>query len=420
MSPATRSVDSLVVDNLVIGGGPAGAMTALRLAAAGREVLLLEKERSAHHKVCGEFLSPEAVEYLRQAGVDPLALGAVPIHFLRLAAKNRLRETALPFGALSLSRCVLDAALLARAEDAGCIVRRGAGVERLLRTDDGWTVELADGTAQRARAVFLATGKHDLRGWNRPPGVQGDLVGFKLHWRLAPAEAAALRGFIDLVLFRGGYGGLSLVEGDAANLCLVVRRSHLRKIGSWRELLSALRAQNQHIARRLAGAESMWDRPLAISSIPYGYLARRDCGPWCVGDQAAVIPSFTGDGMAIALHSGALAAEMRMAGASPDQYHHLLRSQLQAGISLATVLSLAMTSFAGRELATLSLAAVPGAMRWIAASTRIPAGALLRAPRADILLKDGSKSAYCSPIPNSTIVQGAAAAGNERTGWASE
>ena len=54
------------VDNLVIGGGLAGSMVAIRLASAGRSVTLLEKERSANHKVCGEFLSPEAVDYLRQ------------------------------------------------------------------------------------------------------------------------------------------------------------------------------------------------------------------------------------------------------------------------------------------------------------------------------------------------------------------
>src|ERR1700692_3316443 len=100
------------VDNLVIGGGLAGGMAALRLGRAGRDVMLVEKERTAHHKVCGEFLSPEAVEYLRQAGVDPVRFGAVPIEHLRLSVGSRGMEAPLPFRALSLSRCVLDAALL--------------------------------------------------------------------------------------------------------------------------------------------------------------------------------------------------------------------------------------------------------------------------------------------------------------------
>src|SRR3954470_16944716 len=177
MSGATR-------DNLVIGGGLAGATTALRLAAAGRDVILLEKERAAHHKVCGEFLSPEAVEYLRQAGVDPVRLGAVAVTRLRFAAGEKLVETELPFRALSISRCVLDEALLERAADAGCEVRRGFTVQGLFQDAEGWIAQLSDGTTHRARNVFLATGKHDVHGWSRPPGRQNDLVGFKMHWRL--------------------------------------------------------------------------------------------------------------------------------------------------------------------------------------------------------------------------------------------
>ncbi len=72
------------VEHVVIGGGLAGAMAALRLASAGRDVLLLEKEQEAHHKVCGEFLSREAIHYLQQAGIEPLHLGAHTIQRVRL------------------------------------------------------------------------------------------------------------------------------------------------------------------------------------------------------------------------------------------------------------------------------------------------------------------------------------------------
>jgi menaquinone-9 beta-reductase len=371
------AIGNNLVDNLVIGGGLAGGMAALRLARAGRDVLLVEKERTAHHKVCGEFLSPEAVDYLCQAGVDPLRLGAVSIEHLRLSVGSRVLETPLPFRALSLSRCVLDAALLARAAEEGCIVRQGVAAERLARDGDSWTAAWADGTVHGARTVFLATGKHDLRGWSRPAGVQSDLVGFKLHWRLNAVETQALRGFMDLFLFSGGYGGLALVENDAANLCLVVRRSRLRKLGGWPEVLASLLEENAHIDRRLAGARALWERPLAISSIPYGYMSYRRSGVWCVGDQAAVIPSFTGDGMAIALHSGALAAEIYLDGRSADQYHRMLRSQVRKGMLVATWLSRAMVCTAGLKLAPFALGVLPKAIGWIAESTRIPHDALL-------------------------------------------
>ena len=185
------------------------------------------------------------------------------------------------------------------------------------------------------------------------------------------------RGTMDLFLFASGYGGLCLVEGDTANLCLVVRRSRLRDLGGWPELLKALLDENRHIRLRLAGGTPLWERPLAVSSIPYGHLSGASCGLWCVGDQAAVIPSFTGDGMAIALHSGALGAEMYTAGKSPAQYHETLGAQLGRGMSLATLLSRLMVSSAGRRLAPIALAVVPGAMSWIARSTRIPEAAVL-------------------------------------------
>ena len=394
-------------ENLVIGGGLAGAMTALRLAAAGRDVVLVEKERGAHHKVCGEFLSPEAIGYLREVGVDAEGLGAAPIDRLRISAGRSVVETRLPFVAVSLSRRVLDAALLERAREAGCEVRLGVGVRKLLggegswssilapehrgekdsgrredgaRGTDGWRAELADGAVLRARDVFLATGKHDLRGWNRPAGRHGDLVGFKMHWRLSAAQTAALRGFMELFLFEGGYGGLSLVEGDAANLCLVVRRARLRVLGGWRELLENLRRENALIAERLAGAGPAWGRPLGVSSIPYGYLCQDAEGVWPVGDQVAVIPSFTGDGMAIALHSGAMAAEMYLAGKSAGEYLVVLKAHLTGSMRVATTLSRAMVSRAGWRLAPGVIPFIGRPIGWIARSTRIQAKALEELP----------------------------------------
>jgi len=376
---------------MVIGGGLAGSMAALRLAAAGRSTLLIEKEKSAHHKVCGEFLSPEAVGYLRQAGINPIALGAAPINQLRLSVGNHTVETRLPFTALSLSRHLLDEALLKHAADEGCVVRRGLAVDKL--TNEGaspagasWIAQLSNGESIEARSVFLATGKHDLRGWPRweptARGLQSDLVGFKLHWRLAPAQTAALRYVMDLYLFRGGYGGLSLVEQDIANLCLVVRKPVLRKLGGWPELLSSILAENPLIRACLGSAQPLWDRPLAVSSIPYGLLGSPFSlrNLWPLGDQIAVIPSFTGDGMSIALHSAALSVEMHLAGAAPADYERKLVGQLSRGMKLATALSRAVVHTLPRHAAPRVLSLFPQAMSWIAAATRIPATAIVAHP----------------------------------------
>ncbi|MGA2889413.1 MAG: FAD-dependent oxidoreductase [Terracidiphilus sp.] len=366
------------VDHLVIGGGLAGSMVAIRLAAAGRRVTLFERERAAHHKVCGEFLSPEAVEYVRQAGVEPLDLGAATIRFLRLSSKRRVVEAALPFTALSLSRYALDESLLSRAAESGCNVERGVFVEKLAMHGQMAIAQLRGGESLSARTVFLASGKHDLRGWERSAGNQADFIGFKLHWQLTVAQTESLRELMEIFLFPGGYGGLSLVEGDAANLCLVVRRAVLRKKAGWTGLLTGILDENRLLRQRLHGAKALWERPLAISPIPYGYLAAGSSILWRVGDQAAVIPSFTGDGMSIALHSAALAARMYLAGESVDEYHRALGAQLSRGMSVATWVSRAMVTTAGRELTPFALSLFPNAMQWIAASTRIPGQAIVK------------------------------------------
>ena len=85
--------------------------------------------------------------------------------------------------------------------------------------------------------------------------------------------------------------------------------------------------------------------------------------------------------MAIALHSAALAAEMCLAGATPDLFMHRLNHQLRPGMSIATLISRAIVSTTGRSLAPFALSLFPRATPWIAASTRIPKLARLPNPQ---------------------------------------
>ena len=88
----------------------------------------------------------------------------------------------------------------------------------------------------------------------------------------------------------------------------------------------------------LHNATPCWPKPLAISPIPYGHLGGPADGMWRVGDQVAVIPSFTGDGMSIALHSAVLAAEMYLDGKSADDYvRRLVQTSFAAGCALRRV-----------------------------------------------------------------------------------
>jgi flavin-dependent dehydrogenase len=292
-------------DVMIIGGGLAGSAAAIVLARAGREVVLIERESQPQHKVCGEFLSQEALTYLRSLGINVEGLGGVAIRSVRLAGGAGESEAVLPFKAMSLTRRRLDEELLRMAESVGVKVLRGCRVNGVERSGEGWMARLADAPTVSSAAAFLATGKHDLHARARPKGKQPDLVAFKMYWRLMPQQMAALDGHVELMLYRGGYAGLQPVEEGAANLCCLVERTELQRTGGrWEGLLAAMQRDCGLLRERLQGAMPLLEKPLAISAIPYGYVREASDGLWALGDQAAVIPSFTGDGMSIALHSG--------------------------------------------------------------------------------------------------------------------
>jgi flavin-dependent dehydrogenase len=367
-------------DALIVGGGLAGGALAVALAEAGRSVVLLEREAGPHDKVCGEFLSREAILYLRALRLDPLALGACRIHSVRLSGGSGVATVRLPFPALSLSRRALDDALLRRATEAGAEVRLGARVQSLDPDGGEWRARLSGGDEVAGKAGFLATGKHDLRGRPRPAGQQRDLIGFKMHLRLSPAQAAQLAGHVELTLFRGGYAGLEPVEGGLANLCLLVRRSRYAALGQqWEALLAAMGADCALLDGRLEGALPCWDRPLAISSIPYGYVRRTGEGLWRLGDQAAVIPSFAGDGMSIALHSARLAARYYLNGEPVGAYQRRMARDVGTAVRCATLLSQLSVHGPGRMLIGWGASRLPNIMSSVAAMTRVPPGALRRA-----------------------------------------
>ena len=230
---------------------------------------LIERELVPRHKICGEFLSGEALEDLRALGIDVASLGAVRIDSVRLAAAGRAAEAPLPFPAASLTRKSLDTALIAEAVAAGVRVERGRSVQALDRTtSNAWQATLDDGTTREAATVFLATGKHDLRGHTRPEDPER-WVAFKMYFRLTHAQAAELAHTSELMLYPGGYGGIQPVEGGIANLCWVVQQRHLARAGyRWekfsREDAAGLSTSRDE-ARRCGAAAFEADRDHAYS-----------------------------------------------------------------------------------------------------------------------------------------------------------
>jgi len=358
---------------LVLGGGVAGCAAAIALARKGKRVTMIEREPTPRHKVCGEFLSGEALEDLHLLGIDVASLGAVPIDHVRLAAARRAAEAPLPFAAASLTRKALDTALIAAAVDAGVQVECGRSVQALARTEDKkWQVTLDDGTTREAPTAFLATGKHDLRGHGRPKDPQR-WIAFKMYYRLSAAQTAELNGASELMLYPGGYGGIQPVEDGIANLCCVVQHKHLPSgAHRWENFLAKMQKDCPHLAMRLEGAEPLLAKPIAITHIPYGFIRREtQDGLYCIGDQAAVIPSFTGDGISLALHTARVAVGAYVAGEPAPVFQPRLRKALTTQMRMAEIAADSMNNSFARAVLPFCLRVWPGVMRVTAKLTRV-------------------------------------------------
>jgi flavin-dependent dehydrogenase len=194
-----------------------------------------------------------------------------------------------------------------------------------------------------------------------------------MYFRLAPAQTAELERASELMLYPGGYGGIQPVEGGIANFCCVVQQRHLARAGDrWDNLLAKMQQDCPHLAMRLAGAEPLLAKPIAITHIPYGYIRRTtESGLYCIGDQAAVIPSFTGDGISIALHTARCAVAACLAAEPAPLFQAKLRSALLAQMRLAEFAAGGLNNSFARAALPFCLRVWPGVMRVTATLTRV-------------------------------------------------
>ena len=282
------------------------------LGRGGLAAELFERSSGPRDVVCGGFLGWDALAALERLGIDPWALGARPIERLRLVSAERTVEAALPRLAAGLSRRTLDEALIHAAARAGAAVARGVMVRA---AEASGSVRLDSGEIIAAAALLLATGKHELRGLERPKEIVAadPVVGFRTALPPSTALEQALGGAIELHLFDGGYAGLLLQEDGSTNLCVSVARGRLNEAGGIDELIGELSRELPRLEQRLNDSTgAAWQ---AIAGVPYGWRARTT-GPglFRLGDQGAVIASLAGDGIAIALTSGIEAAAALLRG----------------------------------------------------------------------------------------------------------
>ena len=344
-----------MLDVAVIGGGPAGAALAARLAGAGVSVAVLEKSAFPRAKVCGEFIAASGVRALRELGLPPAALRATALRRIALWTGDWDLGAPLAPGA-ALAREALDTWLLEHAARAGAAVYQPVRVLAIARAARGaFKVLAAPGIELMARAVVAAHGSWEPGALPtqcaRKPPKSSDLFGFKAHL----ARHRMPQGTVALVPFAGGYAGaLALADGRATVACSVergaleeIRRRH-PGLAAGDALLRYAREASDALREALEGSvlDGRWHAvgPLRPGARP---LARG--GVLAVGNVAGEVHPLVGQGITLALQSAAALAvpliEVLARGADPVravapyglQYRALLRHQLWRSACLAAL-----------------------------------------------------------------------------------
>lgn len=211
----------------------------------------------------------------------------------------------------------------------------------------------------------------DLPGERRGGAIERRLVGLKLAAEPSAAGRLALGDAAEVLLFAGGYCGVQPSDDGRLNVCLAIRDDRLKTIGRPIDVFERLR-RNSPRGASLLGDATFHGPPVAIAGTPYGFVRTATRGAYHVGDQAAVIPSFCGEGMAIALLSGRLAAEAILDGEPPATFQRRLARRLGPRVRATALLSHAATSgLVQSPIAALARTA-PALLRAFAEAVRAP------------------------------------------------
>jgi flavin-dependent dehydrogenase len=307
------AAERLSLDVVVIGGGPAGSTLAALLAGKGLDVALVDRDPMPRDKLCGEFLSYDAMPVLERLGADREidGAGSPRIERCRVVGSRRTYEFTFPHPARGVSRLLLDELLFRTA------VGRGA------RRFDGWmATKMEEGrvTIERGDERLLLEAAAVAGAWGRWGRFDQQLgrafvrdrsrrnFGFKRHYRPAAHVEA---GIIDLYSFKRGYLGVNGIEGGLTNICGLVHASRLAgHKGRWDAFVEEIRQEEPQLERLYAAHQPAQEQFLSSEPVIFRARSPVEHGVFMVGDASGVIDPLTGNGMAMAIQSALLVAPM--------------------------------------------------------------------------------------------------------------
>ena len=302
---------------VIIGGGLAGLIASSLLANSGYQVTLLEKKTYPFHRVCGEYVSNEVLDFLQRNNLFPDFLDLPEIRKFEFSdTQGNSIRIPLDLGGFGISRFLLDQWLYQQALDRGVQIRTGIQVMNLSfeLSGDFFDVHLSDFSTIRSQFVLGAFGKRSKldKSLNRKFFFQrSPYIGVKYH-----IKTDYVRDTVALHNFNGGYCGLNAIEGDKFNLCYLGNRDQLRQFGSVEEMEKQVLWKNPVLSRVFQESAFLFEKPEVITEINFEAKLPVENHVLMLGDSAGLITPLCGNGMAMAIHSAKLAVEALNEGKS--------------------------------------------------------------------------------------------------------
>lgn len=376
-------------DAVIVGAGPAGAAAAIRAAACGVRVLLLDRVVFPRGKVCGCCVSPRGLTQLDELGVGcEVARLGVGIDAIEIMARGRSALVPMATGGVAVSREALDSLLVRRAAASGATVLEGVVATLAGYEHDCALIRLTSShatTQVRARAVIVADGlsgtflpKNEL--W-QPRVAARSLIGIgaRVTTRVDGDAAWPRAGLVRMYCARGGYVGVVGLEDHSHDVAAAVMPAYVREVGGAGDAVGAIMRE----ATRSRGIEGAIEELRFVRWHGVPRLTRRrdvEHGTIVVaGDAAGYVEPFSGEGISWALRGGLAAAghvQRLLSGRAPPgawrrRYRDIFRSQHLACSALAMCLRSpglvsGLATMAGRSSVLCSLMMRVLARNWSA------------------------------------------------------
>ena len=293
---------------LIIGGGLGGLTAAILLVRKGFEVILYEKKKYPFHRVCGEYISNEVVDFLKRNGLFPEVDVSTITDFQYSTTDGQSYQMPLDLGAFGVSRYYFDDFLAKLAVHDGVELKAGQFITSIAKEEGEFYATDNLGERVQADLIIGAYGKNsnlDRVLDRRFLSQESPYIGVKYH-----IKTAFPKNLIALHNFESGYCGISAIEEDKYNMCYLGERAVLKKHGSIPAMEENVLCKNPFLQTLFKGSDFLFEKPEVINAFSFAPKSPVEKGVFMIGDAAGLITPLCGNGMALAIHSAKLLTDL--------------------------------------------------------------------------------------------------------------